>query len=108
MNNGDGRAPVTLTGNEPVAQSVIRFMFAFSFFRERVENGFSRFFARHTVETGTIDYYSVFAVGKSVVATDAFYNAVYGYTVFFRENIFRFEICEQSRNYQYDMAYVPG
>ncbi|CPR55126.1 Uncharacterised protein [Salmonella enterica subsp. enterica serovar Bovismorbificans] len=56
----DRRAPVTLTGNAPVAQTVVHFTFADAFFRQFIGNGVKRRFKGQAVELAGVKQHAFF------------------------------------------------
>ena len=87
MYNGNGCAPVSLTGYQPVAQPVIYFVLTFFFRRKTVYNGFSRLFRGKSVVFEAVYKHTVLGVGQSIVARGVSYYHVYRQIVFLRESV---------------------
>ena len=88
MDNGNGRAPITLTRDKPVAQTIVGFEFPFPFFFKFFDDGDASFFGGHTVKFAAVAHYAVVGirqiVGRAVLA---FYYSFDGQAVLFRENV---------------------
>ena len=85
MNNGDRRAPVSLSRNEPVAKPVIDLVLTLRFGEKSVQNGFSAFFRTKSVIFAAVYENSVFDVRKNRFAVRILNNDVDGHIVFFGE-----------------------
>ena len=76
VNYGYGRAPISLTRNKPIAQTVIHFQFALVFTRQLFHNRAASLLACHAVEFAAVCHDSVFGEGQLVLslraANDAF------------------------------------
>ena len=68
MDNGNRRAPVTLAGNEPIAQTVVYFFSASADSGDIGGNFRARLFAEQSVELLGVDNGAVLAVGEFCAA----------------------------------------
>ena len=84
--HGNGAAPISLAGDEPVAQAVVGLEFARAFFFQPFDDGDFALFAAHAVELAAVDHHAVFAERQIVrAAVRALYHALDLQAVFFGE-----------------------
>ena len=92
INHRDRRAPITLTGYRPVAQTVIYLSAAFADLGKVDGNCFACVVARQTVKRAAVDQNTVFGIGQGCFAAHFLDNLRDGQTVFFCESIIAFVV----------------
>ena len=100
MHDGDGRAPVALAGNEPVAQAVIDFALPLADLGEVVGDLRARFFAEAAVKLQAVYADAVFREREHRLAVLVFDDLGDGQAVFFREG----EVALVVRGHAHDRA----
>ena len=80
VNHGYGRAPVTLTADQPVAQTVVGLECALALLFQLLYDGNLALLGAHARELAGVDHHAVFGEGKVVVAVHALDHALDGQT----------------------------
>ena len=86
VHDGNGRAPVALAGNQPVAETVVDFFLSFALFGEIIGDLVSRVLAEPPVELQAVDADAVLAEGEHRFARFVFDDFCDGKIIFLRES----------------------
>ena len=67
VNDGNGRTPVTLAGDQPIAQAIIDLGAAFSLAMERLQQGSAGFLYAHAIQSAAVYQHAAACIRQGIV-----------------------------------------